>query len=60
MIEPLLGHHLEEEPIELLERSQRLHLQSAARSVDEAVLAGSSFETEPQSSGQDLQVTKHI
>jgi len=54
MIEPLLGHHLQEETIKLFEAGQWLHLEGTAGSVDEAVLAGSTLQPESQSSSQDL------
>ena len=38
MVEPLLGHHLEEEALQLLHAGQRLHLEGAAAAVDQVLL----------------------
>ncbi len=50
VVEPLLGYHLQQEPVQLLQGGQRLHLEGAAGAVDQVVLARSSLESEPQSS----------
>ena len=55
MVEPLLGHHLQQESVQLLETGQGLHLEGTPSPVDQAVLARSALQPESQSSSQDLE-----